>query len=200
MPTGYTCDVQNGKVTELKDYLLDCSRSFGALIHMRDERMDTPIKLREVSDYHLESLNKAKKDYDEFLLKSDEEIQKMLDDSYERSLKEKEEGLKRFDQQRKRYGDMLAKVESWEIPTEEHKNLKKFAIQQLKDSIDFDCSDSHRDYYLTEPHKDTVEVYKTWKLDRLLKDIEYHSKEYKEECKRVKEANQWITDLYDSFN
>jgi hypothetical protein len=46
MPTGYTCDVQNGKVTELKDYLLDCSRGFGALIHMRDERMDTPIKLR----------------------------------------------------------------------------------------------------------------------------------------------------------
>lgn len=200
MPTGYTAKVQDGQVTELKDYILDCSRNFGALIHMRDERMDTPIKLREVSDYHLEQLNRAKEEYDKFTKITDEEIETMLNESYEKSLKEKQEGLIRFDKQRKRYEDMLEKVENWNAPTDEHLNLKKFAIQQLKDSIDFDCSDSHREYYLTEPHKDTVKGYKTWKLDSLLKDIEYHSKEYREECKRVKEANQWVEDLVKSFN
>ena len=37
MPTGYTCGVQNGEITELKDYILQCARNFGACIHMRGE-------------------------------------------------------------------------------------------------------------------------------------------------------------------
>lgn len=94
---------------------------------------------------------------------------------------------------------MLAKIESWKEPTEQHKKLKEFAIEQLKSSIDFDCSDGHEKYYLEEPRKDTVEEYKSWKLNRLLEDIKYHTEHYEEECKSVKEANKWVEDLINSL-
>lgn len=199
MPTGYTCKVQDGEITELKDFLLQCARGFGAMIHMRDDSMDKQYEPRVVSDYHLNALNKAKKEYEEFQNITNEEIQQKLDESYENEIKSKKEGLARFQLQKKRYEDMLAKIESWQEPTDQHKKLKEFAIEQLKSSIDWDCSDRSKQYYLEEPKKDTVEGYKTWKLNSLLEDIKYHTENYEKECKSVKEANQWVEDLINSL-
>lgn len=92
MPTGYTCKVQDGEITELKDFLLQCARGFGAMIHMRDDSMNKQYEPRVVSDYHLNALNNAKKEYEEFLTITDEEIQQKLDESYENEIKNKKEG------------------------------------------------------------------------------------------------------------
>ena len=43
MPTGYTADIQDGKITTLREYALSCARAFGALIMMRDDPHDAPI-------------------------------------------------------------------------------------------------------------------------------------------------------------
>src|SRR5438309_7441629 len=43
MPTGYTADVGNGKVTDFATFALTCARGFGALITMRDDPMDAEI-------------------------------------------------------------------------------------------------------------------------------------------------------------
>lgn len=199
MPTGYTCKVEDGEITELKDYLLSCARGFGAMIHMRDDSMDKQYEPKVVSDYHINALNKAKKDYDEFLNITDEEIQKKLDESYENEIQSRKDGLARFKTHKQRYEDMLAKVETWKEPTEQHKKFKEFAIEQLKSSINWDCSDSSEKYYLEIPKKDTVEEYNAWKLDSLLKDIEYHSEHYKEEYESVEESNKWVEDLIESI-
>lgn len=199
MPTGYTCKVEDGEITELKDYLLSCARGFGAMIHMRDDSMDKQYEPKIVSDYHLNALNKAKKEYEEFLTITNEEIQQKLDESYENEIESKKEGLAKFKVQKQRYEDMLAKVETWQEPTEQHKKLKEFAIEQLKSSIDWDCSDSSEKYYLEEPVKDTSEHYKTWKLNSLLADIKYHTEHYEKECKSVEESNKWVEDLVNSI-
>ncbi len=53
MPTGYTADVQSGKITEFKDYAYICARAFGALIHLRDEPLSPHIPDDiEGSEYH----------------------------------------------------------------------------------------------------------------------------------------------------
>lgn len=197
MSTGYTCKVETGEIKELKDYLLLCARGFGAMIHMRDDSLDKTIQPMEASDYHLKALNRAKEEYDKFLKTTDEDIQKIIDENYERNLKDKQEGLIKFDEQNKNYLSMLEKVKEWEIPTNEHKKLKEFAIEQLEMSIG---SDSFREYYTQITQKDTVEGYKSWKLNDLLKDIERHSREYREECKRVSECNKWVTDLVNSLH
>jgi hypothetical protein len=167
---------------------------------MRDDSLDKIIEPMEASDYHLKALNKAKEEYDKLLKTNDKDIQKKLDDDYERNVKGNKEGLIKFDQQKQNYLNMLAKVKNWKIPTDEHKKLKEFAIEQLENSIDFDCSDDIREYYIQDIHKNTVESYKTWKLDSLLKDIERHSREYREECEKVSECNKWIENLVNSLN
>lgn len=199
MPTGYTSDVQDGKVTELKDYILRCSRNFGASIHMRDCDFGCEIRHREISDYYLNRLDKVKKEFEEFRNLTDEEIQEQLDNKYKQEVKDRKEGLKRFEEGKQRYLDMLDKVKNWQPPSEGHINLRNFAIKQLEESLDFDCSDSLKEYYLKEPFKDTVEGYKQYKMKNYLKDIERYSREYKEEIEGVEKINKWIDDLINSF-
>jgi hypothetical protein len=60
MPTGYTADVQNGTVTELRDFALSCARAFGACIMMRDDPPGTPIPDQfEPSSYYRIECEKA---------------------------------------------------------------------------------------------------------------------------------------------
>ena len=199
MPTGYTAGVQTGKIIELKDYILDCSRGFGALIHMRDDNNSSTVKHREVSDYHLKQLEKVQKDFEEFKNTTDEQIQQKLNENYNQCLKDKDEGLKRFEEGKQRYLDMLNKVKLWEPPTTEHFNLKNFAIKQLEDSLSFDYSDNMKDYYLEIPLKEDLDSYKSYKIKSYLKDIKYHAESYKQEIENVEEANKWIDDLIDSL-
>lgn len=57
MPTGYTHGVQDGTVTEFRDFALICARAFGATILMRDDPMDAPIPDEfQSSTYHLDRL------------------------------------------------------------------------------------------------------------------------------------------------
>ena len=199
MPTGYTYSVQNGEVTELKEFMLSCAKGFGAFIHMRDDGISSDIKYREVGEYYSRRLENTKREFEEFKLLSDEEIQKQLDESYERRIKEQKEGLKRFDEQKQRYLDMIDKVKEWIPPTEDHIKLKEFALEQLNSSLEFDCSDSSRNYYLQEPFKDTVEEYRVYKIKSYLKDLEYYSKSYRDELESVEKANKWIRDLIESL-
>ena len=199
MPTGYTYSVQNGEVTELKNFILTCAKGFGAFIHMRDDGISSDIKYREVGEYYSRRLENTKREFEEFKLLSDEEIQKQLDESYERRVKEQKEGLKRFDEQKQRYLDMIDKVKEWIPPTEDHIKLKEFALEQLNSSLEFDCSDSSRNYYLQEPFKDTVEEYRVYKIKSYLKDLEYYSKSYRDELESVEKANKWIRDLIESL-
>lgn len=199
MPSCYTALVQDGKITEAKDFILNCSRQFGALMHMREDNMDAEIEYRKVSDYHLERLESVKQQYEDLKKVTDEEIQENIDMNYYKRLEEKREGLKRFNEGRQRYLDMLEKVEKWTPPTNEHVKLKEYCIEQLKSSLDFDYSDSLKEYYTTKPEKETVEEYKQFQLESYLKDIEYHSKHYREEVENVKEINKWIEDLISSF-
>ena len=199
MPTGYTYSVQNGEVTELKEFMLSCAKGFGAFINMRDDGISSDIKYREVGEYYSRRLENTKREFEEFKLLSDEEIQKQLDESYERRVKEQKEGLKRFDEQKQRYLDMIDKVKEWIPPTEDHIKLKEFALEQLNSSLEFDCSDSSRNYYLQEPFKDTVEEYRVYKIKSYLKDLEYYSKSYRDELESVEKANKWIRDLIESL-
>lgn len=54
MPTGYTNRIQNGEITEFKDFALACARAFGALISMRDDALDAPMPAEILPDtkYH----------------------------------------------------------------------------------------------------------------------------------------------------
>ena len=59
MPTAYTADIE--KDMSFEDFVLRCSRNFGATMHQRDDNMKDKPKLRsDESSYHVDSLSRAK--------------------------------------------------------------------------------------------------------------------------------------------
>ena len=194
MPTGYTLDLYNGKDIAFEEFVLKCARAFGALIDMRDEPMDAPIPERfEPSDYHLKELEKAKRRLKEIRKWNEEKAEQEAERAYREALKERKEFIKKNKLIRKRYEDMLSKVREWKPPTPDHVDLKKFMIQQLEDSIEFDC-------FIPEmPQRLSGEEYREQQIRKALSDIEYHEKEYAEEVNRVCEKNKWLLLLRESL-
>lgn len=196
MPTGYTCGVQNGEATELKDYILQCARNFGACIHMRDEDFKNKPKLREVNDYYLKQLERANKELEEYKLKTDEDFYQEMIKTYKRRKEEKENYLKEKEIHKQRYSEMLEKVKNWKPPTEDHIKLREFAIKQLECSIDFDCGCSS---WLEPTPMPTLEEYKQIELNCIVNSIKRYSESYQAEVENTIKANKWITDLYESL-
>lgn len=63
MPTGYTASVQDGKITEFRDFAMQCARAFGATITMRDDPSDAPIpEAFEPENYNAKRLIEAQEE------------------------------------------------------------------------------------------------------------------------------------------
>ena len=67
-------------------------------------------------------------------------------------------------------------------------------IQQLQESIDFDCS-----YSISTLNDITVEEYKELKLKELNWNIKYHQEEWDKEVEYNKKQNLWIKQLLKSL-
>jgi hypothetical protein len=194
MPTGYTAPIYEGKDITVKDYILRCARAFGATIHMRDESLDVEINEVQPSTYHLDMIEKKKKELEKYQKMSVEEAQKIADEEYEKGVKQIEESVKKMEVLRERYTNILEEVKKWNPPTPEHVKLKEFAIEQLESSLHFDCHPIYR-----RVSKWSGEEWLRNKIKQCTEDIEYHSKEWVEEIIRVEKINKWIRELKESF-
>ena len=191
MPTGYTADVGDGKVTTLQDFALRCARAFGATIMMRDEPWDKPIPERfEPTAYHVEKLDTLRKQLSEFDAATPEE-RAVASAVENEELEARHAGYREKNEQtRERYVAMIAKVEGWRVPSE-LSELRGFMLDQLRRSIDFDCCAYETPKYFTGP---------AWAVahrEKLLKEIAYHEKAHAEEVERVAGRNRWIKALRD---
>ena len=194
MPTGYTLDLYDGKDLTFEEFVLKCARAFGALIGMRDKSIVAPIPERfEPSDYHLKELEKTKKRLKEIKEWNEDKAKQEAERAYQEALKKREEFIKKNKLIRKRYEDMLSKVQKWKPPTPDHEGLKQFMIQQLEESIEYDC------FILEMPQRLSGEEYKEQQIKKALNDIDYHEKEYAKEVNRVYERNKWLLSLRESL-
>lgn len=192
MPTGYTSDIYEGKEVTMSDYLIKCSRAFGATITMRDEPLDKSIPVFEPNPYYKESLDKERIKYDHFLKMTDDEIRHEIDAVYDEQLESYERLAKESQERRKRYESILKELKAWEPPTVDHFGLKNFAINQIETSIEIDCNNCNYSKYLQKP---TVEEWKSQQLKDFETNIEYYSAKWKEEVLHTKNRNKWVNDL-----
>lgn len=194
MPTGYTADVQSGEITELQQFALSCARAFGALIEMRDEPNGVPIPERfEPSPWPAQQLEEARKRLARLKSLSDAEV---VAEAAAALVKAKADAARRAaerDEHRNRYNAMLEKVTEWTPPSPEHVEFKGFMAQQLRDSIEFDCSASRSDE-VDEAQFAPVKWMQV-QIARALWDISYQEKEVAAETERVEKRNRWIADL-----
>lgn len=199
MPTGYTSNIYNNKNVTFDDFVLQCARAFGACIMQRDDSMSDPPKKQEVDTYHLDRYHAAVEKLEVFL--KIPKKKKIAELKLEIARKNKEiaanniKRKKETDALKTRYLEMLQKVIQWTPPTPDHEGLKKFMIEQLNSSIEFDCSYSYTEQLINE----SPSQYYDTLVSRMKKDITYHEEGYAAEVKCVNSRNKWIDNLYNSL-
>ncbi len=208
MPTGYTHQILNGEVKTFSEFAMTCSRAFGATVHMRDEPTNKKYTPREPSEHHKEAFNNAKSTLAELRKGEDGKYsggklliteQKRLDDDKKRlklRIREIEKGAIKLK-------DILSQVKQWIPPTDEHDGIKKFMIQQLESTLEYD---GDADYEKKELNKvedglnciDARVIHNRMRKDAE-RELKYHGEEYRKEVNRCNESNLWIQQLIDSI-
>jgi len=192
MPTGYTANIADG--ISFEKFVMRCARGMGALVMMRDEPFGAPISERfEPSDYHVRKLAdmEAKRKLLGGMTAEKTETAARL--AYEEELAYHAKILQKKRDLRAAYQGMLDKVNDWTPPTSEHIGLKKFMVDQLVRSVEFDCDEKY--YLKNKPTQKTGEEWFASELEEVTRSIQYHRKEYVEEVSRTEARNNWIASL-----
>lgn len=200
MATGYTADVQDGTITEFKDFALKCARAMGTNIMMKDDPLSKPIRKYEPSSYHKDRLEETQEELHTISGMTTEEIQIEADKEFEQDKKRLEEGAKEKREQLVRYTNMLEQVKKWEPPTEGHESFKKFMIDQLEESIEFDCGDYYERALEELIAPPSYDEWREGKIKDLKESIVYHRKHYREEVSRTQKRNDWNENLITSLD
>jgi hypothetical protein len=194
MPTGYTHSISEG--ISFEKFTLNCAKAFGALISIRDEPSDAPIPTEiKPSDYNLKALKKAQADLKKYESMKLSEAKLLCQKQYDDELKRIQESELKNAKLKTDYELMLSKVKKWIPPTPEHEGLKKFMIEQIETSIQWDCGHER-----SKPKKQSPEQWLFAKKKQAINDIDYHTKGHNEEVQRCAERTKWIQDLIKSLD
>lgn len=197
MPTGYTYAVQEGKVTEFRDFAMACARAFGALVEMRDDPNDAPIpdEFKPHTSYHDEALVAAQKTLAKLPGLHANECQRRADAVFDAAVAERQARQIRRETERQRYSAMIEKAAAWQPPTPDHEGMQDFMLEQLRTSLDHDCNDR----YDEAPKWLTGEQWRRDELDRATRDIAYHTEKRDDEIRRAARRTAWVRALRESL-
>jgi hypothetical protein len=203
MPTGYTVGILDGKITTFPQFAKQCMRAFGATIHMRDDDMDAEYIPRTPSDYHTKEIEKAKQLLKDVETLPNETIITNKKAQLEESRKNHVESIEKAKVGVKAMNDILKDVHKWQPPTPKHNGLKKFMIEQIVKTIDFDCKIDYHNEHLAKIELELLslnadEIRKEIKA-KAKKDFEYHTREYNADVQRCEQSNQWVAELIESL-
>ena len=190
MPTGYTADIVNGKVTSFNDFVLKCARAF--VWQMKEADWNDPlIEEIKLDPYYQEKFEAAQKALDEFDATSTEDALKQAQDEFAQSVDHHLEYVTNCEIENARIDNMLVKVDNWN-PPEDLKDLKSFMHQQLIDS-------KHNFKYIVPPQLPQG----SWlmsKRETLVENENYYRNELIQHRKYVEKANKWLKLLRESLN
>lgn len=197
MATGYTADVAEGTVTDFRTFALRCARAFGATIMQRDNPSDEPPKHRTVSEFYTNAVPEAEAELASLRSLTLAEAQAAMGAERESITRQRAEYIAEKTAKRARYEAMLSEVEAWAAPTRDHLGLKSFMLEQLQESIRFDCGDS---LWPPLPEEETVGEWLQDKIELAEDTLQRLRKELAAEEERCRAANAWIDALYESLN
>ena len=194
MPTGYTNKIYEGEKITFQEFALTCARAFGALVMMRDEDSDAEIPDEfKPSLHHANKIREARELGVAFAKHTEAIWERLNEAAYQAELTEYQRSVKKNDEREKRYRSMMKEVQRWTPPSADHEGMKKFMLEQLQQSIEFDCHTPHK------PQRRHWSVYKAKRITDVARDIEYHTKEYLGEVKRATDRTEWVRALRESL-
>lgn len=184
MPTGYTAFIEDGQITNASDFLMLCARAFGACIDMKEESLSKPIpKEFKPATYCSEWAERERQKLVHYQNMSLDEAQQQCDLAYESEVKRRVEYKRTQIELLDRYQSILDDVKRWNPPTEDHVNLKRFAIDQIEMCL------PDPEYYERQevPQKQDAKEWLQEQIDNCKKSIERYTKEQEEENSRTAE-------------
>lgn len=189
MATGYTACIGEGAT--FKEFAFKAARGMGATITMRDDSMDAEIPDEfQPCDFYEKSLAKEKERLKEFSALTTEQIAERAADTVRRINESIEESKRHTSELRGKYHAMLAKVYDWQPPTPDHANFKKFMVDQITESIKWDCHDHEQ-----KPIELTPDKWYADELENITSNIERYAEEHAKEVQRAKERSDWVKAL-----
>lgn len=193
MPTGYTADVQDGKIITLEQFAWQCARAFGALIEMRDDPQGAVIPERFKPDtrYHDAEIANAEGEIGRLEAMTEADADLAVSAVYASAVKARDEYAAEKKLRRERYETMLGKVRRWRTD-KEIASLRDFMIEQLESSIRFDCSDH---IYPAAPDMLSGAEWRKRSLSEARRSLARHKAEREKEIERVAGRNAWLAQL-----
>lgn len=131
MPTGYTAKLMD-EGQDFRAFVLTCARAMGACIMQRDDPMSDPPKKETASDYHTKRLAEAKATLATLKAMTSEQRAAHGAGLRDAATKSAREYLATAVAQNERLDAMAAQVSAWTPPTDEHKGLRDFMLEQIK--------------------------------------------------------------------
>ena len=204
MPTGYTSGIIDGDITTFEQFATQCTRAFGATIHMRDDSLDVPYEPRTPSEYYTSSLQSRKEELERIKAISDEEIIQELQSSWKENLEYHEKGLERDKANLEKLNSILASAKAWVPPTEDHEGLRDFMIEQIESTIKVDGDPSYhvnKIVQIKQEMKDGIDpkVYREERIKEIKDKISYYEVEHQKELVRCKQSNDWMEKFFGSI-
>lgn len=190
MPTGYTADLYDGKDVSFREFVLRCARAMSPFIMQRDNDINEPPKKIEFDEYSYAAreLPQDQAKLDAFLQMSRASRKELWRAYVKRVTVDNESSARQKAALRKRYEDMLAEVYAWDVDPILDK-FKEFMIDQLKESIRFDCTVYHH-----EPMP--FEEWEEHEIKMLRRWVEMHTEDIERDKERVRFQNEYTEKLY----
>jgi hypothetical protein len=204
MPTGYTAGIIDGKITTFEQFATQCSRAFGATIHMRDNPLDSPYEPRTPSQYYVNSLQSQREKLEETKTMTDEAIVQDFETLLKDSLEYHERELEKTKVNLGRLNSIMESAKSWVPPTEDHEGVRDYMIDQLEITIKADGDPSYHVNKIVQAKKELEEgidpkVYREEKIKEIEDRISYYEGEVQKELERCKQSNDWMDKFLESI-
>lgn len=194
MPSGYTAPIKDG--ITFSQFALNCARAFGALITMRDEPSNASIpETFAPSPYHQQELARLRHRLAELEGMTVAEIEVAHASYAHDQATAHTKRMAEMDDQRAKYDAMLKAASLWKPPTPDHEPLQRFMVDQITQSIEWDCDKT----YYTAPPEITPEQWFNQQKITVLEGINYHVKGDAEEQARTNSRNEWLKALRGSL-
>jgi hypothetical protein len=204
MPTGYTAGIIDGEITTFEQFATQCTRAFGATIHMRDNPLGSPYEPRTPSEYYTNSLQSQREELERMESLTDEDIVREFESSMRDNLEYHEKGMEKDRANLEKLNSILSSAKAWVPPTEEHESLRDFMIEQIESTIKVDGDPSYHVnniIQIKQEMKDGIDpkVYREERIKEIEDRITYYEGEIQKELERCKRSNDWMDKFFESI-
>lgn len=197
MPTGYTASIYENKETTFEEFVWHCARNFGALLHLRDEPCGAPTLAQALSDswgsnWHEERLVEAKAHLATIQAMTPQEMDAQRLVRHDQAWSDFRRQVSETNLLRGRYQTMLYWAKAWQPPTSAHENLRTFMIQQIEESLRWDC-------HPTSPGEmPDLDVFRRNLVERATANVTYHAYEAEKARIHEEQKREWVRALHAS--